>query len=90
MHAPARAKAPGADDTLGGALGAPAPPAELGDHIAAAARAWEVLSQSGRYVSFSQSPDGRMAIDLHDIDDGQIETLSGSGLFELIDRGGRG
>jgi hypothetical protein len=86
----ALAKAQSADGTLCGAVGAPAPLAELADHIAAAGRAWEALSQSGRHVSFSQSPDGRVAIELHHIDDQQIETLSGSGLFDLIDRGGRG
>lgn len=86
----ALAKASSADAPLGGAAGAPAPPPELADHIAAAARAWEALSQSGRHVSFSQSPDGRVAIQLHDIDDDQTETLSGVGLFDLIDGGGRG
>jgi hypothetical protein len=86
----ALAKAQRADGPLGGAVGTPAPPAELADHIAAAGRAWEALSQSGRHVSFSQSPDGRVAIELHDVDDDQTETLSGSGLFDLIDRGGRG
>jgi hypothetical protein len=86
----ALAKAQSADGPLGAPVDAPAPPAELADHIAAAARAWEALSQSGRHVSFSQSPDGRVAIELHDIDDDQTETLSGSSLFDLIDRGGRG
>lgn len=86
----ALAKAQSADGPLGAAVDGPAPPAELADHIAAAARAWEALSQSGRHVSFSQSPDGRVSIELHDIDDDQNETLSGSGLFDLIDRGGRG
>jgi hypothetical protein len=65
----------------------PSPPAELAGHIAAAARAWEALSAAGQHVSFTETPDGRVSINLHD-EEGSGEPLSGSSLFDLIEREG--
>ena len=67
----------------------PSPPPELADHIAAAARAWEALSASGRHVAFDGDGSGRVRIELHD-GDGRSETLSGSGLMDMIDELGEG
>jgi hypothetical protein len=67
-----------------------APPPELAAHIEAAARAWDALSANSQHISFSESPDGRIRIELHDQDGNHLESLSGVGLFDLIDQeGGR-
>lgn len=65
-----------------------APPAELASHIETAARAWDALRSNSQQVSFSESPDGRIHIELQDQDGNHLETLSGVGLFDLIDQAG--
>ena len=78
----AKARSAGAPD----AVLPPTPPAELGANIAAAARAWEALAADGRHVSFSETAEGRVSIQLSDGE--SAEELTGSGLFDLIDAEG--
>lgn len=66
----------------------PSPPPELAERIAAAARAWSALAAEGRYISFTDSPEGGTRIELT-ADDGRDATqLTASDLFALIDREG--
>ncbi len=64
----------------------PNPPEELLERLATAARAWDALAASDRYVSFTQTG-GRIAIALT-ADDGGVTRLSPSALFDLIDQEG--
>jgi hypothetical protein len=66
----------------------PTPPVELASRIDAAAHAWESLAGSGQHLAFEQSPDGRVRIQLRDLDGNDLGALSGNELFELIDREG--
>lgn len=66
----------------------PSPPPELAERIASAARAWEALAASGRHVSFTQAPGGRTQIELAGDDGSAAASLTGSQLFDLIDREG--
>lgn len=66
------------------------PPAELSAHIAAAAQAWAALAAGGQNVVFNEGAGGRLSIELQDDEGNELETLSGSQLFGLIDEhGGR-
>ncbi len=80
----ARAEKAAASDAVVGVT----PPPELAAHIAAAARAWEALSASGRHVSFDDDLDGGLSIRLHDDGDGPSGRLTASQLFDLIDQEG--
>ncbi|MGD0196486.1 MAG: hypothetical protein ABSC56_01075 [Solirubrobacteraceae bacterium] len=64
------------------------PPPELSAHIATAARAWAALDGAGQHVSFADSSEGSVQILLADSDGTTPRTLSGSDLFDLIEREG--
>jgi hypothetical protein len=66
------------------------PPPELGEKIAAAAHAWAALAATNRYVVFSETVEGRIAVELQDEDGLQLETLNLTGLFDLIEDEGGG
>ncbi len=66
----------------------PVPPAELSAHIAAAARAWDALAAGGQNVVFNEREDGQLSIELQDDEGNELQTMSGSQLFGLIDEHG--
>jgi hypothetical protein len=96
--APSASSGADSDDVFGAALGparqpaplpdaliAPSPPPQLAAHIAAAARAWDAFAAAGQQIAFSETADGRIAIELCDEDGERLEILSGAGLFNVIE-----